>query len=273
MDKRYEKTMSRISIHAERAQEYAKINHYIWLGTFLIGSQNYLLDTDKSDVDSISLFVPTVEQLAAMSPKDGMLSSIYLYEGENLYFKDIRQYISELKGMSMNALEVLVTDFKEVNPDYNILAPLFKRSEDISFYAPYKLWMVIRGTFKSQRRNLFTQTINNMEVFKREGYNSKAVARMFQLRDFMYKSIHNEGALKERLVPYKVDTVKDIQSGALSLDEVNSWIEETDVWMNNQCKGITDVWACADQGIQDFFNKFLLDVFKTVFYKQFVITG
>lgn len=273
MDKRYEKIMDRIDTHTRRAQEYAIMNHYVWLGTFLIGSQNYLLDTNKSDVDSISLFVPTIQQLAATSPKEGMLSTTYFYEGENLCFKDIRQYISELRGMSMNALEVLVTDFKEVNPDYNVLAPLFEHSEDISRYAPYKLWMVIRGTFKSQRRTLFTQTINNMEIFKREGYNSKAVARMFQLRDFMYKSIKMEGTLKERLIPYKVNTVKNIQNGALSLDEVNSWIEETDKWMNDQCKGITDIWAYADQGIQNFFDKFLLDVFETVFYKQFAVTG
>ena len=33
------------------------------IGTFLYGSQNYRLDTPESDIDSISIYIPTQEEI------------------------------------------------------------------------------------------------------------------------------------------------------------------------------------------------------------------
>lgn len=102
--------MERVSQHHQAAQDYVgkKDGHII--GTFLHGSQNYNLDTEESDIDTVSIYVPTVDFAIVNSPKNHQL---IMEDGSNEHctIKDIRNYINELLESNPNAIELLYTEY------------------------------------------------------------------------------------------------------------------------------------------------------------------
>lgn len=85
------------------------------LGIFLYGSQNYGLATENSDVDSIAILVPSVEDIILKKP---ICKEIVFENGEHCNVKDIREIIKEWKKQSIQALEILFTDYFIINEGY-----------------------------------------------------------------------------------------------------------------------------------------------------------
>ena len=92
---------------------------YLVVMTSLVGSQNYDLDTETSDIDTFSLILPTFEELAdASAPKAGL---IFADDG-HCEFKDIRVALNLLQKTSPNSVEYFVSKYKVYNPLFeNIL--------------------------------------------------------------------------------------------------------------------------------------------------------
>lgn len=83
--------------------------------TSLVGSQNYELDDEYSDVDTYSLVFPSFEDLAyAEKP----LANILPTEDGNCYVKDMRSALYLLYHTSPNSVEYFVSDYKVYNPLY-----------------------------------------------------------------------------------------------------------------------------------------------------------
>lgn len=102
--------MERVSQHHQAAWNYVEKKGGSIIGTFLHGSQNYNLDTAESDVDTISIYVPTVDFAIVNSPKNHQL---IMDDGSNEHctIKDIRNYINELLKSNPNAIELLYTKY------------------------------------------------------------------------------------------------------------------------------------------------------------------
>ena len=102
--------MERVSQHRQAARDYVEKKGGYIIGTFLHGSQNYNLDTAESDVDTISIYVPTVDFAIVSSPKNHQL---IMEDGSNEHctIKDIRNYINELLKSNPNAIELLYTKY------------------------------------------------------------------------------------------------------------------------------------------------------------------
>ena len=102
--------MERVSQHHQAALDYVEKKGGYIIGTFLHGSQNYNLDTEESDVDTVSIYVPTVDFAIVNSPKNHQL---IMEDGSNEYctIKDIRNYINELLKSNPNAIELLYTEY------------------------------------------------------------------------------------------------------------------------------------------------------------------
>lgn len=115
--------MEQFKRHCEAAQKAFTDGSYIWFGTFLYGSQNYGLDTEESDVDTVSLYIPTLKTMAG--ERGGKLLSIEKIFDSNdesvkdhMVLKDIRLWIKELSKGSPNAIELVYTFYKEINKDF-----------------------------------------------------------------------------------------------------------------------------------------------------------
>ena len=102
--------MERVSQHHQAALDYVEKKDGYIIGTFLHGFQNYNLDTEESDVDTVSIYVPTVDFAIVNSPKNHQL---VMEDGSNEHctIKDIRNYINELLKSNLNAIELLYTEY------------------------------------------------------------------------------------------------------------------------------------------------------------------
>lgn len=102
--------MERVIQHHQAAWDYVEKKGGYIIGTFLHGSQNYNLDTEESDVDTVSIYVPTVDFAIVNSPKNHQL---IMEDGSNEHctIKDIRNYINELLKSNPNAIELLYTKY------------------------------------------------------------------------------------------------------------------------------------------------------------------
>ena len=88
---------------------------YNFLGIFLYGSQNYGLATEDSDVDSIAILIPSIEDIILRKP---VCTEIIFENGEHCNIKDIREVVKEWKKQSLQTLEILFTDYFIVKPEY-----------------------------------------------------------------------------------------------------------------------------------------------------------
>ncbi len=102
--------MERVNLHHQAAWDYVEKKGGYIIGTFLHGSQNYNLDTAESDVDTISIYVPTVDFAIVNSPNNHQL---IMDDGSNEHctIKDIRNYANELLKSNPNAIELLYTKY------------------------------------------------------------------------------------------------------------------------------------------------------------------
>ena len=109
--------MERVSQHRQAALDHVKEKGGYIIGTFLHGSQNYNLDTAESDVDTISIYVPSVDFAIVNSPKNHQL---IMEDGSNEHctIRDIRNYVNELLKSNPNAIELLYTKYSFYLPEF-----------------------------------------------------------------------------------------------------------------------------------------------------------
>lgn len=104
----------RVNEHAKFVDEHLKKTGYERAITFLAGSQNYNLHTETSDVDTISVCIPKMEQEILQTTRLG--TTYILPNGEHAVVKDIRDYINDgLKKQNINFVETLYTDYVNIN--------------------------------------------------------------------------------------------------------------------------------------------------------------
>lgn len=101
--------------HKQKVLDELKIAESQLLGVFLYGSQNYGLSAEDSDVDTIAIVLPNEYDLYFSHP---LTKELHLENGEHCIVKDIREIFNEFKKQNVNFLEILVTDYKWLNPIY-----------------------------------------------------------------------------------------------------------------------------------------------------------
>ena len=96
-----------------------------------VGSMNYGLFTETSDVDTKAVILPTYEEIVLKKPESVTLQ----IDDEQCSVKDLRVYINELKKQGINVLETLVTNYYLVNGKFlNQIELLRSWAEEICHY-------------------------------------------------------------------------------------------------------------------------------------------
>lgn len=98
-----------------------KYPNYDVLGAFLYGSQNYNLDTDDSDVDSIIVLVPSIKALLC----EKEVSTTYEMEDHHIVVKDLKAFNKNLLTLSPPAIEPLFSQWKWINDKYKYIYQSF----------------------------------------------------------------------------------------------------------------------------------------------------
>lgn len=122
----------------------------------LYGSQNYGLDTPKSDVDAYCVTVPSRHELifdcpSGENPAKSTPSSAYCYDTGKVTVKDVRQMMDAYVKQSINFCETLFTPHIIINPRYATeVAELRAHAEKIASADLYQQLRTTEGMLQSQ---------------------------------------------------------------------------------------------------------------------------
>lgn len=111
-DNVYEKASLRVNEHYKEVEKYLKEHNYKGkiLVTALYGSQNYNIATESSDVDTKTIYVPTMEEVIL---QDKSLSiELSLENNEKANIKDVRLFAKECLKGNINTLELFYSTTK-----------------------------------------------------------------------------------------------------------------------------------------------------------------
>lgn len=179
-------TLKDLQRHYNFAANYVNIENII--GCYLIGSQNYQLDDEQSDVDTIVLVAPTLRDIA-LNKKP--ISKTYIQDnGEHTTLKDIRLFINGIKKGRLDCLEILYTQYYMINPTWiDLASELRNNRENYSRYNENAVIQAAAGIVKS---------CNKKDPKPKDLYNSIRM-RDF-LMDYLYKVIPKKNSYEKSLI-------------------------------------------------------------------------
>jgi len=159
---------------------------YLVVMTSLVGSQNYDLDHENSDIDTFSLVYPPLNDLAkAKEPYAGMFE----LEDGHCEIKDIRLALNLLRKTSPNSVEYFTSKYKIYNP---VFEPILKEYlEDNT-----KLWNMIHCNYSHM---LYAMAGMAHQLVKRNMPAGKRFSHALRLDDMYYHFMNspNAGAVLE----------------------------------------------------------------------------
>jgi len=182
-----EKIMKRVRAHYEKIyDEYG--NRLV--GVFLIGSQNYKLDIESSDVDTIAVIMPSISEITFLVPPTS--TTKIMENEEHIVIKDLRLVRYELHKGSPNMLEILYTDYYILNPNWWEFSKLIAYRERIAKISPNG---VANAWIGIARRNIkkYQEDIENFDI--------KDAITILRTAEFIKLYYYGSATYKEALVP------------------------------------------------------------------------
>lgn len=164
--------MDKVQMHYDKAATIVPKEQIV--GVFLRGSQNYNCDTKNSDVDTLCLVVPSLEDFARNKKPIAMEVNVG-DDGGHVTFMDIREFINQLSKQNPNILEVLFTKFAIVNRLHvNNWNQLYAYREGIAYYRPHAALNTIFGMANTEFKKM-----------SKYGYTHKGLALIFRLENLL----------------------------------------------------------------------------------------
>ena len=175
--------------HYSESRLYFNENHMV--GLFLQGSQNYDLDTPESDIDTKLIVVPSFKDIAlARKP----VSTTHVRaNNEHTDWKDIRLYIETFRKQNLNFLEILFTDYKILNKDYEPYWKILEcNREGIARMNPYRAVKSMQGIAKEKFHAMCHPYPSKLDIIEKYGYDGKQVHHLFRVEDYLGRYIAGE---------------------------------------------------------------------------------
>ncbi len=223
--------MNKIMNHKEAVLK--KYPEYQILGIFLYGSQNYNIATEKSDVDTKAIIIPTVEQLAF---KPVRVEIIEFGDGGHCEIMSITHWVENLKKQNVNFVETLFTQYRWINPIYlDIWKETFlEKREDIANYDKDRMV-----------KSICHQAINTLTRYD----TGKSLANGYRFRYFLYNKLKGVDYLKcikvvnplnEYLIELKLDKTVGLKSERDALINWFKMVKDQSYYVDETQKTILD---------------------------------
>ena len=191
---------------------------YLVVMTSLVGSQNYDLDHDGSDIDTFSLVFPPLSDLAtAKEPYAGMFE---LDDG-HCEIKDIRLALNLLKKTSPNSVEYFVSKYKVYNPAFE---PILKEYLDDNT----KMWSMVHCNYEHM---LYAMAGMAHQLTKRNMPSGKRYAHALRLMDMHYHFMNSANA--GAVIELRMGGDRDLALAAKLNKDPD---EETELLYNDECE-------------------------------------
>ena len=206
---REERIMKRMHEHYQRGVELYGESRIV--GLFLQGSQNYGLDYEGSDIDTKLILTPTIEDI--IFNRKAVSTTHVMENEEHLDAKDIRLYIQTFRKQNLNFLEILFTEFKIVNPQYEKMwNVLVEHREEIARYNEYQAIKSMKGIAMEKYHAMKHPYPSKLALIEDHGYDGKQVHHLIRVEDYIDRYIRGhsyESCLKPshgkipRMMEYK----------------------------------------------------------------------
>lgn len=132
------------------------------LMTALFGSQNYKLDNENSDIDTVSIVLPTYKNF--ICGDQPVSQETMQKDGSHIVLKDIRLAFNNLRKSNPNSIEWLISSYQVYNQEFNDILLHYLHDADRLFYMAHSnytsMMNAIAGMTKSLKRE-------NMSLGKR----------------------------------------------------------------------------------------------------------
>jgi len=236
---------------------------YLVVMTSLVGSQNYDLDDEHSDIDTYSFIYPTLSDIAL--GKD-LEAGMFEVKDGHCNYKDIRLALGLLRKTSPNSVEYFVSKYKIYNPAFE---PILKEYLDDNT----KMWSMIHSNYEHM---LYAMAGMAHQLSKRNMSPGKKFTHALRLQNMHYHFMNsvNAGAVldlrpngdRDLALIAKRDTNKDNNSAydyeceqtALRLDIAREEFKLSEELSNVQQYGL----SLIDSFQWKLFKKYLEEVNK-----------
>lgn len=185
-------TLNRVKEHYDFVLKHYNGNTDCVFGVFLVGSQNYGLDDENSDVDTRAVVLPTLYELATNKPpvSTTLMFPVEGKDPEHVTVVDFRLWCHQLMKGNVNTLETLFTPYRVVNPKYyTVMNELCVYKEDFTHMNAAKTLSAAFGLFYSKLKYTYRETEDTKELFEKFEYNPKclmgAVRASYFVEDFL----------------------------------------------------------------------------------------
>ena len=159
------------------------------IGAFYRGSANYGLDTEDSDVDTIVLIAPSIDDIIECARP--ISQTVITDEGEHIDIKDFRLFIRELRKMNPGLLEILFTKFFKVNKDFDKYFMTLRGNNEI--IARYNRDRLVNNIFNMGRQAyqcLEAKTIRTENIINEYGYNPKNLYHLIRMEKMLKRYVN-----------------------------------------------------------------------------------
>ena len=173
---------------------------------FLYGSQNYGLETEKSDVDTKVIVLPSLRDLV-----DRNITSKTTTISHGLAdIKDIKTMFDQLYKSNPSYLEILASDYVIYDaPFRRYLEMLRNNAELISLRDKKRLVHATYGTIMNKMSALMSKLGTNKEAIRKYGYDGKNASHVLRLEEFIERILSGE-KLKDALNAKRYDNFEAI---------------------------------------------------------------
>lgn len=245
---REERIMKRMQEHYQYGVELYGESRIV--GLFLQGSQNYGLDYEGSDIDTKLILTPTMEDIIF---NRRAVSTTHIMENEeHLDAKDIRLYIQTFRKQNLNFLEILFTEFKIVNPQYEAMwNRLVEHREEIAHYNEFQAIKSMKGIAMEKFHAMEHPYPSKLAVLAEWGYDPKQLHHLLRVEEYIARYIEGEkyeGCLRPHAPEYLVSVKRglyDLETarkvGQLAIDHVTEMADAFAATVENVGKSEVDV--------------------------------
>ena len=158
---------------------------------FYRGSADYRLDAEDSDVDTIVLIAPSIEDVIECAKP---ISQTFITgEGEHIDIKDFRLFINELRKMNPGLLEILFTKFFKVNKDFDKYFMVLRgNNEIIARYNRDRLVNNIYNMGRQAYQRLEARTPRTKDIIDEYGYNPKNLYHLIRMEKMLKRYVNGK---------------------------------------------------------------------------------
>lgn len=241
--------------HCKLAQEAFPEDTYIWFGTFLYGSQNYELDIEESDIDTVSLYIPTIKTLSRENnhtkflAMENKLNDYYTDSPkvkDHVGFRDIRLWIEGLRNGQPTAIELFYSSCKKINNKFYD-AWLYLKVQDILKINPERTISALKGMVNSNLKCVWNLREGN-ERDSELRYNVKAFSEAIRLTHALFNYIKPNANYADIFVPKDNarEFILSTKNGELFYEDVKAWTGVCEYILRNFDFLEKPVWTFID---------------------------